>query len=70
MRKLNENKYGKLRSVQGIMSETNLSRYHVMQIAEKARAIVRFGKNGVRIFADRFYDYLQEAPDARNIDHS
>lgn len=60
MRKLQENPNAKLRSVQGLMAETNLSRYHIMQIAEEASAVVRFGKHGVRIDAERFYEHLRK----------
>lgn len=60
MRKLLENPDAKLRSVQGIMAETNLSRYHVMQIAEAAGAVIRFGKHGVRIDAEIFYAHLRK----------
>lgn len=60
MRKLQENPNAKLRSVQGIMAETNLSRYQVMQIAEDAGAVVRFGSRGIRIEAERFYTYLRK----------
>ena len=60
MRKLQENPNAKLRSVQGLMAETNLSRYHIMQIAEEAGAIVRFGKHGVRIDAEMFYAHLRK----------
>lgn len=60
MRKLQENPDAKLRSVQGIMAETNLSRYHVMQIAEEAGAVIRFGKHGVRIDAEAFYGHLRK----------
>ena len=63
MRKLKENPCAKLRSVQGMMSETNLSRYMVMQIAEEAIAVVRFSKHGVRIDAERFYDHLRKGID-------
>lgn len=59
MRKLQENPNAKLRSVQGLMAETNLSRYHIMQIAEEAAAVVRFEKHGVRIDAERFWKYLR-----------
>ena len=60
MRKLQENPNAKLRSVQGLMAETNLSRYHIMQIAGEAGAVVRFGKHGVRIDAELFYAYLRK----------
>ena len=58
MKKLKENPNAKLRSVQGMMAETNWSRYMVMQVAEAAAAVVRFGKRGVRIDSERFYEYL------------
>ena len=58
MNKLKENQNAKLRSVQGIMAETNLGRDIVMQIASEARAIVRYGKRGIRIEAERFYAHL------------
>ena len=60
MRKLQENPNAKLRSVQGIMAETNLSRYQVMQIAEEAGAVVRFGSRGIRIDSERFYAHLRK----------
>ena len=60
MRKLQENPNGNMRSVQGMMSETNLIRYHVMLLAEEAGAIVRFGKHGIRIDAELFYTYLRK----------
>lgn len=58
MRALKENPNAKLRSVQGIMAETNMSRITVMKIAEEAHAVIRFCKHGVRIDAERFYKYL------------
>ena len=58
MRKLNENPNAKLRSVQGMMAETNMSRVIVMKIAEEADAVVRFSKHGVRIDVERFYAHL------------
>lgn len=60
MRKLQENPNARLRSVQGMMAETNLSRYHVMKIAENAGAVVRFGKQGVRIEKETFFSYLKK----------
>ena len=60
MRKLQENPNAKLRSVQGMMAETNLSRYMVMQVAEEAGAVIRFSKHGVRIDAERFYERLRK----------
>ena len=60
MRKLKENPKAKLRSVQGMMSETNMSRYVIMKIAEEAGAVVRFSKHGIRIDAERFYEYLRK----------
>lgn len=60
VRKLNENPNAKLRSVQGMMAETNLSRYMVMLIAKEANAVVRFSKHGVRIDAERFYEHLHK----------
>ena len=59
LKKLQENPNARLRSVQGIMQETNLSRYMVMQVAEAASAVIRFGKRGVRIDSERFYGYLR-----------
>lgn len=59
MNKLIENKNAKLRSVQGIMEETNLRRSTVMQIAEEAKALIRFGSRGIRIDAERFYAHLR-----------
>lgn len=64
MRKLQENPNARLRSVQGMMTETNLSRYHVMQIAEQAGAIVRFGKHGVRIEKEIFFAHLKNEANA------
>lgn len=63
MNRLQENKNAKLRSVQGIMEETNMSRSTVMQIATEARAIIRFGSRGVRIDAELFYEYLRKGVD-------
>lgn len=60
MRKIFENPDGKLRTVQGVMAETNLSRNTVMRIAEKANAVVRFGSRVVRIDIDCFYAYLRK----------
>lgn len=60
MNKLQENKNAKLRSVQGIMEETNMRRTTVMQIAEEAGAVVRFGARGIRIDVERFYAYLRK----------
>lgn len=59
MNKLQENPKALLRTVSGIMEETNLCRNSVMQIAEEAKAIVRFGKRGIRIDAGRFYEHLR-----------
>lgn len=61
MNKLQENKNAKLRSVKGIMEETNMRRTTVMQIAEEAGAVVRFGSRGIRIDAELFYAYLRKA---------
>lgn len=55
MRKLNERRSAKYRTVTGIMEETNLSRSSVMAIAQEAEAIIRFGKRGVRIDAEAFF---------------
>lgn len=55
MNKLQENKNAKLRSVQGIMEETNMRRSTVMQIATEAGAIIRFGSRGIRIDAELFF---------------
>ena len=60
MRKLKENPNAKLRSVQGMMAETNMNRNAVMKIAEAAGAIVRYGNRGIRIIAERFYAYLEQ----------
>lgn len=60
MNKLQENKNAKLRSVQGIMEETNMRRGTVMQIAEEAGAVIRFGVRGIRIDAELFYAYLRK----------
>lgn len=59
MRKIVENPSGKLRTVQGVMAETNLSRSTVMQIAEAAGAVVRFGSRVVRIDIECFYAHLR-----------
>lgn len=59
MRKLQENPNAKLRSVQGMMAETNLSRFHLMQIAEAAGAVVRYGTKGIRINQQVFFSYLE-----------
>lgn len=55
MNRLQENKNAKLRSVQGIMEETNMRRSTVMQIATEAGAIIRFGSRGIRIDAENTY---------------
>lgn len=60
MNKLQENKDAKLRSVQGMMEETNMRRCTVMQIAQAADALIRFGSRGIRIDAERFYAYLRK----------
>lgn len=60
MHKLKENKHAKLRSVQGLMEETNMRRATVMQIAEEAGAVVRFGSRGIRIDAELFYAHLRK----------
>lgn len=60
MRKIVENPDAKLRTVQGVMAETNLSRNTVMQIAEAAAAVVRFGSRVVRIDIERFYSHLRK----------
>lgn len=59
MRKIVENPNGKLRTVQGVMAETNLSRSTVMQIAEASGAVMRFGSRVVRIDIERFYAHLR-----------
>lgn len=61
MNKLQENKNAKLRSVKGIMEETNMRRATVMQIAEEAGAVVRFGSRGIRIDTELFYAHLRKA---------
>lgn len=60
MNKKKENKKALLRTVSGMMEETNLCRNSLMQVAENAEAIVRFGKRGIRIDSDRFYDFLRK----------
>ena len=60
MNRLQEKTDAKLRSVQGIMAETNLRRNAVMQIATEAGAVIRFGSRGIRIDAERFYEYLRK----------
>lgn len=60
MNKLKENSNGKLRSVQGLMEETNMRRAIVMQIAAEAGAIIRFGKRGIRIDTEKFFAYLRK----------
>ena len=60
MRKLKENPDAKLRTVQGMMAETNLSRYLLMRTAEEAGAVIRISQRGIRIDSDRFYAWLQE----------
>lgn len=60
MNKLQENKNAKLRSVQGIMEETNMRRATVMHIAKEAGAVARFGARGIRIDAELFYAYLRK----------
>lgn len=60
MNKLQENKNAKLRSVKGIMEETNMRRATVMHIAKEAGAVVRFGARGIRINAELFYAYLRK----------
>lgn len=60
MNRLQENPNALLRTVSGIMEETNLCRNSVMQIAEEAKAVVRFGKRGIRIDAERFYEHLRK----------
>lgn len=60
MHKLQENQSAKLRSVKGIMEETNMRRATVMQIAEKAGAVVRFGTRGICIDAETFYAHLRK----------
>lgn len=59
MRKLKENPDAKLRTVQGMMAETNLSRYLLMRIADEAEAVIRISQRGIRIDVDRFYAYLE-----------
>ena len=60
MNKLQEKTDAKLRSVQGIMAETNMCRNTVMQIAMDADAVIRFGARGIRIDAERFYEHLRK----------
>ena len=60
MNRVQENPNALLRTVSGIMEETNLCRNSVMQIAEEAKAVVRFGKRGIRIDAERFYAHLRK----------
>ncbi len=59
MRMLQENPNATLRSVKGMMAETNLSRFHLMQIAESAGAVVRYGTKGIRINQEVFFSYLE-----------
>ena len=59
MNKLQENANAVFRTIQGIKAETNLSRKLIMQIAEEAGAIVRYGRV-IRIDAERFYEYLRK----------
>lgn len=59
MNKLQENTNAPLRTVQGIKDETNLSRNLIMQIAEEANALIKYGRV-VRIDAERFYKYLRK----------
>lgn len=66
MRKLQENHNARLISVQGMMAETNLSRYFVMRIAEQAGAIMRFGERGVRIEKETFFAYLKNEANAHS----
>ena len=54
MNKLQENANATLRTVQGIRAETNLSRKLILQIAQEADALVRYGRV-IRIDAARFY---------------
>ena len=61
MNKKKENKNATLRTVHGIMEETNMCRNSVMRTAEEAGAVVRFGKRGVRIDSERFFEYLYKA---------
>ena len=63
MRKLQENSSAKLRSIQGMMAETNLSRYMVMQVAQAANAVIRFSKHSIRIDVERFYAHLRKGVD-------
>lgn len=60
MNKLQENKNAKLRSVKGLMEETNMRRATVMQIAKEAGAVVRFGARGIRIDGELFYAHLRK----------
>lgn len=60
MNRLQENKNAKLRSVKGIMEETNMRRSTVMQIAKEAGAIIRFGSRGIRIDAELFFAHLRK----------
>lgn len=58
MNKLQENANATLRTVQGIRAETNLSRKLILQIAQEADALVRYGRV-IRIDAARFFEYLR-----------
>lgn len=60
MKKHQDNSSGKLRSVQAVMSETNLSRSIVMQLAEEAGAIIRYNTRGIRIDIEQFYSHLRK----------
>lgn len=46
------------RTIDQIMSETNLCRGTVMKIAEDADAVLRIGR-AVRINAEKFYKYFE-----------
>lgn len=60
MKRLQENPNGKLRTVGSMAEETNMNRKTVMEIAEAASAICRYGTRLVRIDAERFYAYLKK----------
>lgn len=66
MKKLQENPDARFRSVKGMMSEMNMNRNSVMQIATEAEAVVRYGKRGIRIDAERVYAHLQKGMGAND----
>lgn len=64
MKALKKNPGGKLRTVQSVMADVNMSRNTAMKIAEDAHAVFRYGAKIVRIDFEKFMQFLEENTNA------